>query len=56
MGLTPIQYERQSNNFAFQRDFRKYRYPAFAYTYMGYNLRRPLFKDKRVRAGPFLCR
>jgi peptide/nickel transport system substrate-binding protein len=49
MGLTPIQYRRQSDNFAFRRDFRKYRYPAFAYTYLGYNLRRPLFQDKRVR-------
>lgn len=49
MGLTPIQYERQSDNFAFHRDFRKYRYPAFAYTYLGYNLRRPMFQDKRVR-------
>jgi len=49
MGLTPIQYARQTDNFAFKRDFRKYRYPASAYTYLGYNLRRPLFKDKRVR-------
>ena len=49
MGLTPIQYDRQTDNFAFRRDFRKYRYPAFAYTYMGYNLRRPLFQDRRVR-------
>ena len=49
MGLTPIQFDRQTDSFAFRRNFRKYRYPASAYTYLGYNLRRPLFQDKRVR-------
>jgi len=33
----------------FTTRFNKYRYPAAAYVYMGYNLRHPLFRDKRVR-------
>jgi peptide/nickel transport system substrate-binding protein len=49
MGLTPVQYQRQTVNREFLSRFNKYRYPASAYTYMGYNLRHPLFRDKRVR-------
>lgn len=49
MGLTPLQYARQTDTPAFERRFNKYRYPAFAYTYLGYNLRKPMFQDKRVR-------
>ena len=49
MGLSPVQYQRQTNGSAFQARFNKYRYPASAYTYLGYNLRHPLFSDKRVR-------
>jgi peptide/nickel transport system substrate-binding protein len=49
MDLTPIQYARQTETPAFKRNFNKYRYPAFGYTYLGFNLRRPLFQDKRVR-------
>ncbi|APG27105.1 peptide-binding protein [Syntrophotalea acetylenivorans] len=49
MGLTPLQYAMQTDTPAFRRRFRKYRYPAFAYTYLGYNLRRPIFQDKRTR-------
>jgi len=49
MGLTPLQFTRQTNNNLFKENFNKYRYLAFAYTYMGYNLKNPLFTDKRVR-------
>jgi len=49
MGLTPLQYTRQTENNLFRKNFNKYRYLAFAYTYLGYNLRNPLFSDKRVR-------
>lgn len=49
MGLTPIQYTRQTNTEYFKKNFRKYRYPVFAYTYLGFNLKHPFFKDKRVR-------
>lgn len=49
MGLSPVQYQRQTNTPEFASRFNKYRYPASAYTYLGYNLRHPLFRDKRVR-------
>ncbi|SHI57933.1 peptide/nickel transport system substrate-binding protein [Malonomonas rubra DSM 5091] len=49
MGLSPLQYDRQTDTPAFRRLYNKYRYLAFGYTYLGYNLRRPLFQDKRVR-------
>ena len=49
MGISPVQYQRQTNTPEFQARFNKYRYPAFAYTYLGYNLRHPLFADRRVR-------
>jgi peptide/nickel transport system substrate-binding protein len=44
-----VQYQRQTNTPQFLSRFNKYRYPASAYTYLGYNLRHPLFRDKRVR-------
>lgn len=49
MGLTPIQYKRQTDDGFFQQSYRKYRYLANAYTYLGYNLLEPKFRDKRVR-------
>ncbi len=49
MGLTPLQYQTQTNRPAFQKSYAKYDYLAFGYTYLGYNLNRPLFQDKRVR-------
>ncbi|MBW1645862.1 MAG: peptide-binding protein, partial [Deltaproteobacteria bacterium] len=49
MGLTPIQYDRQTSGRKFADRFNKYRYLSFAYTYLGYNLKKPLFQDKRVR-------
>jgi peptide/nickel transport system substrate-binding protein len=49
MGLTPLQYTRQTENNLFRQNFNKYRYLSFAYTYLGYNLKSPLFTDKRVR-------
>ncbi len=49
MSLTPLQYTRQTENNLFKENFNKYRYLAFAYTYLGYNLTHPFFKDKRVR-------
>ncbi len=51
MGLTPLQYTRQTENRFFRNNFRKYRYLAFAYTYLGFNLQNPLFADRRVRQG-----
>jgi ABC-type dipeptide transport system, periplasmic component len=49
MGLAPLQYLRQTETKTFQENFRKYKYLAFAYTYMGFNLLNPLFQDKRIR-------
>ena len=49
MGLSPVQYQRQTNTPEFLSRFNKYRYLASAYTYLGYNLRHPLFRDRRVR-------
>ncbi|MBI5640891.1 MAG: peptide-binding protein [Nitrospirae bacterium] len=49
MGLTPIQYTKQTENDFFRNNFQKFRYPVFAYTHMAFNLKHPWFKDKRVR-------
>jgi len=49
MGLTPIQYTRQTNTEEFRRSFNKYRYLSFGYTYLGFRLSHPLFSDRRVR-------
>ena len=49
MGLTPIQYDRQTAGKKFKGKFNKYRYLSFSYTYLGYNLKNPLFQDKKVR-------
>ena len=49
MNLTPVQFARQTTSPRFTARFNKYRYPSSGYVYMGYNLRHPLFTDKRVR-------
>jgi peptide/nickel transport system substrate-binding protein len=49
MGLSPVQYQRQTETQEFKSRFNKFRYPAFSYTYLGYNLRLPMFQDRRVR-------
>jgi len=49
MNLSPLQYTRQTENNLFRKNFRKYRYLSFSYSYLGYNLKNPLFTDKRVR-------
>lgn len=49
MSLTPVQHARQTANPDFTSRFNKYRYPSSGYLYMGYNLRHPLFGDKRIR-------
>ncbi len=49
MGLTPLQYSRQTETHKMRRDFRKYKYLAFAYTYMGFNMKEEKFRDRRVR-------
>lgn len=49
MGLTPLQFVRQTDYPTFNREFNKYQYLAFSYVYVGYNLKHTLFRDKRVR-------
>lgn len=49
MGLTPVQYQRQTDTPFFKREFARYTYPARGYTYLGYNLLDPKFSDVRVR-------
>jgi peptide/nickel transport system substrate-binding protein len=49
MGISPVQYLRQTGTPEFKARFNKYRYPASAFTYLGYNLRHQLFSDRRVR-------
>lgn len=49
MGLTPQQYLRQTSGAFWDTQFRKYRYLSSAYTFMGFNMDHPYFKDVRVR-------
>ncbi|MFZ5453922.1 MAG: peptide-binding protein [Thermodesulfobacteriota bacterium] len=49
MGLTPLQYTRQTAYPKFNRMYHKYRYIPFTYIYLGYNLEDARFKDRRVR-------
>jgi len=48
-GLTPLQYLRQTGTPDFTRSFSKYKYLADAYTFLGFNLKRPPFDDLKVR-------
>jgi peptide/nickel transport system substrate-binding protein len=49
MGLTALQYRRQTETDYFRENFRKYRYLGAAYNYIAWNLRDPRFQDLRVR-------
>jgi peptide/nickel transport system substrate-binding protein len=49
MDLTPQQYLYQTSGAAWDADWRKFKYLAFAYTYVGYNLKSPFFSDVQVR-------
>ncbi|OGQ66068.1 MAG: hypothetical protein A3F89_01640 [Deltaproteobacteria bacterium RIFCSPLOWO2_12_FULL_50_11] len=47
--LRPIQWVRQTDSKKFQEGFQKYEYYTPGYSFIGWNLRRPYFQDKRVR-------
>ena len=49
MGLNPLQYLRKSETHRIKDNYRKFRYPANGYTFLGYNMRQPLFQDIKVR-------
>ncbi|NOY74727.1 MAG: hypothetical protein GXP32_02920 [Kiritimatiellaeota bacterium] len=54
MSLQPDQWVLHTNTPRFDSktgDVRKLKYPARVYRYIGYNLRNPLFKDRRVRVA-----
>lgn len=49
MGLTPIQWVRQTKGKKFTRMFEKLQYYLPGYSFIGWNQKRPFFSDKRVR-------
>ncbi|MEM7009799.1 MAG: peptide-binding protein, partial [Thermodesulfobacteriota bacterium] len=50
-GLTPIQWERQTNTPSFKENYDKLSYFTPNYSYIGWNSRRPYFADKKVRTA-----
>lgn len=53
ISLTPLQYLKLQRESKLKRKFNIYKYSSFSFTYIGYNLKHPLFKDKKVRKA--LC-
>ncbi|NQU95170.1 MAG: peptide-binding protein [Candidatus Omnitrophica bacterium] len=49
MGLTPLQFTRQTDTAFFKKRFQKFKYPSFGYTFLAYNLKDEKFMDKNVR-------
>lgn len=50
-GLTPIQWDRQSNTEAFRSHFNKHSYFRPNYNFIGWNMNKPFFKDEKVRTA-----
>ncbi len=50
-GMQPIQWERQTSGAAFTARFEKSRYLPYSngYSYIGWNLRHPILRERRVR-------
>lgn len=53
VSLTPLQYLKLKKEGKLKSEFNIYKYSSFSFTYIGYNLKHPFFKDKRVRKA--LC-
>lgn len=49
MGLRPIQWVKQTGSRKFNQRFKKLKYYQPSYSYIGWNLRKELFSDRRVR-------
>ncbi|MCK9574279.1 MAG: peptide-binding protein, partial [Candidatus Omnitrophica bacterium] len=49
IGLTPLQYKKQTEDKFFNENYKKFKYPSFTYTYLGFNLKHPWFCEKKVR-------
>ncbi len=47
--LTPDQWEKRTSTKEFEKDIKLYKYLSMTYSYIGYNLRNPLFADRKVR-------
>jgi peptide/nickel transport system substrate-binding protein len=50
-GLTPIQWSRQTQSEAFQKNFDKLSYLTPNYSYIGWNMTKPYFSDNQVRTA-----
>ncbi len=48
-GLRPIQWVRQTDSEHFKEKFNKYEFNTPGYSFIGWNMTRPFFSDKRVR-------
>lgn len=53
ISLTPLQYLKLQKDEKLREKFNLYKFSAFSFTYIGYNLRHPLFKSPKVRKA--LC-
>jgi len=49
MDIRPIQWEKQTQTKRFEENFQKLAYYSPSFSYIGWNARRPIFSDKRVR-------
>jgi peptide/nickel transport system substrate-binding protein len=49
MSLRPIQWVRQTQTKRFEENFQKLKYFLPSYSYIGWNMRRPVFADRKVR-------
>jgi len=49
IGLSPLQYKKQTQSEFFKKNYKKFKYPSFSYTYLGFNLKHPWFREKKVR-------
>ena len=49
LGLRPIQWVKQTQGKRFEQNYRKIKYYLPSYSYIGWNLRKPLFADRKVR-------
>ncbi|MDR3320047.1 MAG: peptide-binding protein [Desulfovibrio sp.] len=55
MDLNPMQYLRETNGPAWRENFKKYRYLASVYIFLGFNMEHPFFRDVRVRKAVSLA-
>lgn len=51
MGLTPLQWHRQTGSERFEERFAKLKFFEPYYSYIGWNARRPWFEDRKVRTA-----